>query len=557
AALTASAAPEAVAAVAALVALVPEVGVARVRPLFETLVRDRKSHPLVAAQAANFLALWAADAGDDAAAAAIWRGLGLIDTAAVCGPFEATGRGGIDQVNPPEQPKGGPAPGRRFAGKLREVGWREMAGPTINGALALDGLLRPDKDAAAYVLLYVRSSRAQPAVLRLGSPGPLKVWSGGAPVLRNEAVREARLDQDAAPVRLAVGENAILIKTVVLSGAWRLYARFTDADGRPLTGIAVKAVGRAALSTSGRAGPPRPPLELGTRLRSRAEAAKAGQPQAAAWLDYARWLALSRQSDRDGKQEEAILERAADGAPADAAGRTVAADALLLLGQRAIEPNDRREAFDRALTVAPDAGRKAEALVGLAELARAQRREREAVLRFREALTADPENLDAVLAFASEEESAGLPAAALARLDALKPPQRNRDRVELARARLLEAQGRRRESEAIQNAVFAHRRTDLEIALALARRARDRGDLARAIALHDEGARRRPDLTFLATEAARMREGQGDLAGARAGLEALTVRLPDEASLWEELGRFLIRRDDLAGGSANLRKALA
>jgi tetratricopeptide (TPR) repeat protein/transglutaminase-like putative cysteine protease len=554
--------PESVAAVATLVSLVPEVGVARVRPLFEAVMSDRKSHPLVAAQAANFVALWAADSGDDTAAAAIWRGLGLIENASVCGPFEATGRGSIDEVNPPEQAKGGPAPGRRFAGKLREVAWRESAGLAINGALALDAFVRPDKEAAAYVLLYVRSERARAAVLRLGSPGPLKVWAGGKQVLRHEAVRESRLDQDAAAIALPQGESAILIKSVVLSGAWRLYARLTDADGRPLSGITVKAVGRAALSVSkgaaagtvaAKASP-----ELGALLRQRAEAldARKDKGAAAAWLDYGRWLTLSRQTDRDGKQEESVLERAADGTSQDDGGRLLATDALLLLGERAVEPNDRREALDRALALAPDQGRKAEALAGLGELARAQRREREALTRFREAVVADPENLDAALALASEEESAGLPAAALARLSALPPRRRARDRVELARARLLEAQGRRQESEAIRTAVFAHRRTDLDVALTLARSARDRGDLTRAIALHEEGARRRPDLTFLATEAARMREGQGDFAKAQAVLEALTVRLPDEASLWEELGRFLIRRNDLAGGSKALRTAL-
>ncbi|HEY0707481.1 MAG TPA: hypothetical protein VGG33_11825, partial [Polyangia bacterium] len=559
AALAAGDEPDAVAGVAALVGLVPETGIGRVRPLFEALVRDRKSHPLVAAQAANFVALWTADVGDDGAAASLWRGLGLIETAAVCGPFEATGRAGIDQVNPPEQAKGGPAPGRRFAGKEREVAWREVVGPAINGALALDGLLRPDKDASAYVLVYVRSDRAQTAVLRLGSPGPLKVWAGGSLVFRQEAVREARLDQDAVEISLPAGETAILIKTVVLSGAWRVYARLTDVAGRPLPGIAMKSAGRAPLLGAGQR-VTRPAPELGALLRARAEAAEkhaADNRAAAAWLGYGRWLTLSRQSDREGKQEEAALERAADLGRKDEPGRAIATDALLLLGQRAVEPNDRRAALDRALALAPDPARKAEALAGLGDLSRAQRREREALGRFREALAADPENLEAALALAAEEESAGVPAAALARLAALSPERQARDRVQLTRARLLEAQGRRKEGEAIRTAVFARRRTDLELGLSLARMARDRGDLPRAIALHDEGARRRPDLTFVATEAARMREGQGDFAKAQEGFTALTVRLPDDAGVWEELGRFLARRDDLRGASAALRKALA
>ena len=102
------------------------------------------------------------------------------------------------------------------------------------GALYLDGLLRPDDQAVAYVAAFVHSDRERAAALRLGSPGPIKVWVNGALVFAEDVVRPAVLDQDAAPVRLGRGWNRILIKTVVVDGAWRLYARLTEPSGAPL-----------------------------------------------------------------------------------------------------------------------------------------------------------------------------------------------------------------------------------------------------------------------------------------------------------------------------------
>ena len=97
--------------------------------------------------------------------------------------------------------------------------------------LYLDGLLRPSDQAVAYAVTFVRSDRAQPAALRLGSPGPIKVWVNGAAVFSHDVVRPAALDQDAVGIRLGRGWNRILIKTVVTDGAWRLFARVTDAGG--------------------------------------------------------------------------------------------------------------------------------------------------------------------------------------------------------------------------------------------------------------------------------------------------------------------------------------
>src|SRR6185295_6258788 len=102
------------------------------------------------------------------------------------------------------------------------------------GTLFLDGMLRPDTQSTAYVVTFAHSARDQDVALRLASPGPVKIWVGGALVHARDAVRAPALDQDAAPARLRRGWNRIVVKTTVTDGAWRLMLRVTDPAGRAL-----------------------------------------------------------------------------------------------------------------------------------------------------------------------------------------------------------------------------------------------------------------------------------------------------------------------------------
>jgi cellulose synthase operon protein C len=544
--------PEAVAPLAALVGIEDYLPQGRLGPLLGEVARG--GHPLVAAQASYLLALADARTGDFAAADRRFRALGLVDAWTVVGPFEAQGRGGLDRAFPPEQPGGEPRAGRRFPGKEREVAWRSGAGVQRLGALALDGLLRPDSDAVAYALTYLRSDRRRPVVLRLGSPGPVRVWVRGKPVLERNVIREARLDQDAAAVVLEPGDNAVLVKTVVTSGAWRLYLRVTDPAGNPVPAVGARPEGGGPLAPPARAegaAPARPRgetrAELGALLQARAERTR-GKDAGEAWLDYGRWLAFSRAPDREGKQTEATLERAV------AAG--AGAPALLLLGERAVEDDDRQRALERVAAATADRGLRALALAGLGDIARGRRRSSAAVDLYRRALAEDPGCLPAVLALAADEQLVGLPAMALGRLDALPAAARTSFRLRMARARALEAVGRRTEAEAELRAAFAGRRTDIDLALDLARQARQRGDLDEAIRLHRQAVEQRPELSFLPAEWARLLEGKGDRAAAERALAEAAARLPDEPALHEELGRLLVRGGQLPAGLVELRRAL-
>src|SRR5207249_360974 len=142
----------------------------------------KNHHPLVAAQAAFRLAIEDERRGDDEQAQARLDGLGFWKTFWTLGPFDAQGRSGLGRVFPPEQDPHGIDPRRPqpFPGKERDVVWRQAPPAVVRGgALFVDGMLRPESDAVAYVLAVVDSRRARAAVLRLGTAGPVKVWING------------------------------------------------------------------------------------------------------------------------------------------------------------------------------------------------------------------------------------------------------------------------------------------------------------------------------------------------------------------------------------------
>src|SRR4029453_12737768 len=120
--------------------------------------------------------------------------LGLLSHYFVIGPF-GEGRASLNTPFPPEQEPAPPALGARYPGKTHKAGWRGGDAAMRNGVLYLDGLLRPADQAVAYAVTFVRSDRAQAAALRLGSPGPIKVWVNGAAIFSPELVRPAAADQ--------------------------------------------------------------------------------------------------------------------------------------------------------------------------------------------------------------------------------------------------------------------------------------------------------------------------------------------------------------------------
>jgi tetratricopeptide (TPR) repeat protein len=531
--------PEAIAPLAALLHMEDQLPPGRLVPLLREVAEGR-AHPLVAAQAAFHLAAEQERAGDRAKAESRLRGLGFWQDFWVLGPFDAQGRSGLTRGYPPEQ---GTIDARKeapFPGKERDISWRKAPPQVVrDGALLVDGMLRPESDAVAYLLTSVSSPTPREAVLRLGTPGPVKVWLNGTPVFQHSAVRPSAPDQDAATARLKKGENWVLVKTVVTNGAWRVYLRFTDALGRPLPELtAARSPAWPAPAPSARAQPGQAhPAALGTLLHQR--------PGPAAALDYAWFLTLVEPEDAESKPVEAALARAG-----------TSSEALLLLSEVAREDDDRRAALETVAGRADEPIARALALTRLGELARQHRRDAAATASWRQALHADPDCWPASLAIAFDEQAAGLASAALARLEALPEAVRQVPRVVRARARVLEALGRRAEAEAALTRLLQVRRTDLDVLQEVAGTRRDRGDLSGAAELFGQAVDQRPDLPFMVFEEARSLEGMGRIDEARAVLTTAAGRLPDDARIPEEMGRLLVRANRVPEALPFFQRAL-
>jgi transglutaminase-like putative cysteine protease/tetratricopeptide (TPR) repeat protein len=541
--------PAAASALAVLAALDEDVPPAAL----ETAVRGGLGpggHPLVAAQAAMLAAHLAAERGDRQAAEALRGTLGLIERFAVLGPF-GDGRASYARPFPPEREAATPEAGRSYPGKSHEVAWRAADGAVRDGALYLDGLLRPADQAVAYVAAYVHSDRARPAALRIGSAGPIKVWVGGGLVLARDVVRAPALDQDAAGVRLARGWNRILIKTVITEGAWRLYARLTEPSGAPLGAGVTTDWDPARPPATGRArqgaGPPVSTLDglLATRART-----ARGPTAADAWLDYARVAAWLEARDRDERAPAAAFARAIALRPSLAA--------LLGAADAAAEDDERRRFLERAEELpdlTPAWRALLEARLGL--LARTERREARAAAALEGALALEPRCWTASLAVAEEAAEAGLPLAALDRLEHLGPDARALPRVRRALARLYESAGRRADAERALDELARDRQADVDILHEQSGWARARGDGATAAERLAAAVALRPDLPSLAIELARLEEGTGAPERALATLSALAARVPDDPQTLIALGKLLRRTGRTAEALARLRAALA
>ncbi|HET6150552.1 MAG TPA: DUF3857 domain-containing protein [Polyangia bacterium] len=545
--------PAAVAPLLAVAALYDAVPPGDIDRILAEVVEAKETDPLVAAQAAFLLSRIEDDRGPDGIGDRRRAGLGLLTSFWVVGPF-GDGRASFGEAFGPERDHGAPDPTRRYAGKEREVSWRSGAEVMRQGALYLDGLLRPEAQTAGYAMTFVRSERAASAALRLGSPGPVKVWVNGALAHARDLIRSAAFDQDAIGIKLRPGWNRILIKTVVIDGSWRLFARLTDPSGRVLPFTQADhlppGVDPGPAATGAKA-PPVTVRSLEEALLRRAQAAGAGPSAADAWFDLGRFRAWNQAGDREARQDAAAFE--------SSVARRPSARALLRLAEAARDEDERRRTLERARAAAiaeNDVRLRALATARLGDVARDQRRDLVALSYWKDALAADATCWPAALALAEEEQSAGLPYQALSSLQNLPPDTRAIPQVKRQLARLLDSIDRHPEANRLIAELAAVRQRDVDLTQDLARRARARYDAGAAIDLLHAAALVRPELPSLTIDWTRALEGAGRIAEARAALEALAARLPDEASVQAQLGKLLHRQGEREPALAHLRRAL-
>ncbi len=88
-----------------------------------------------------------------------------------------------------------------------------------------------------YARCAVRSPRAQPAQLQVGSDDGVRVWLNGVLVHEARLPRGHTVLADRVPVELRAGWNVLLLKVVQVGGAWQFSAAVRAPDGGPLDGL--------------------------------------------------------------------------------------------------------------------------------------------------------------------------------------------------------------------------------------------------------------------------------------------------------------------------------
>ena len=440
---------------------------------------------------------------------------------------------------PPEEERAPPELGRSYPGKARDVGWRSGDAAVRDGVLYLDGLIRPGQNAVAYVAAAVRSDRDRAAALRLGSPGPIKVWINGAPVFQRDVVRPAALDQDAVGVRLGRGWNRILIKTVV-----------TRRRAGGSTRASPSRRGRRCSSTTScrrrrRQDWARRERREGGGRRQPGAVARTARPAQAGGRRRRGWIWRVPRLEHAARQRRArgvfgVRTRAARGADrAGAAGR-----GRRRRGRRRGAPGAGGRAGAGA---AARRGRRWCSPAWGGSRARA-RRDARALEMWRGALATDPACWLASLALAQEEADSGLPLAGTARLAAL-PAGRAGAAAHQARGDPPLHRGRqggarptgcwwrwRANGGATSSCCTSWRRAPAR-----------RGDGAEARARLAAAAALRPDVPSLEIELARLFEGDGERQRALATLDGgWSAGMPDEPATLVALGKLLHRHGPTA-----------
>lgn len=271
---------------------------------WKQMAEQAKAEPLLAAEIASQQAATALRVGDGITAARIWRDLGEVETWRVLGPFDNASPAAIAKEEGPEKRID---PAAKYAGKQRQVNWRELPYATTLGELALGNFLSPSQSVSAYAVTWVRSAGAADVALRLRDNGAARVWVNGALVFDEQGSHSSLgFDQHAVGAHLVSGWNEILAKDGVTGGgAWAFSLRITTPQGQPLV-LESRATAPAGATAAAGAGDTAPVRTL-TDLTAMAKAA-ATTPQGQ--LEYA-WVLNRKHNFNEGGHDDANAYMAA------------------------------------------------------------------------------------------------------------------------------------------------------------------------------------------------------------------------------------------------------
>lgn len=490
-------------------------------------------------------------------AAALRMELGYLTDLLVIGPFDNERGVGLRTAYPPER---GIILGTSIAGKERDVAWRALPAAPPNGRIPLDSMLRPREQAVAYLTTALHAREAGPAVLRIGSSGPVQVFHAGEKVFETDVERPLRDDQDRAVLSLAAGWNTLLVKSAVEEGSWGIVLRLTDLEGNPLRGVEVD----PARSGQQQAMPPEMiALPAGEAVDLLGNA----REDAAAQRALARYLLLVHPQDTTGEEAIAAARQAVRLEPASLAGSFLLAEALYPAGRSRAEMAIAPHLQQLAEVLGQDPGHVG-ALLARAEVDSSLKSMPDRLDETtRTALEVAPKSARALLARARylDQRGRGIEARLLQERASELPGFRDLESSVLRRLSVMKRRGEVDEAMALLGEAHRSRPGHALVARELAEELADRGRLDELIALFDYQLALRPFSVRRRLEAAGLAEGVASggrpasgpaPAAARRWVEEAHVVAPEDTSVLRWRARLDLREGEVASARANLEAIL-
>lgn len=266
--------------------------------------------------------------------------LGFVQDWYVVGSFDNEGKGGCDTDFGPETALDLRA---TYPAKGREVGWRKPGARAADGSVDLSVTLRPNTEAVAYALTFLKADVELRAVLSFGAPGGYRLFVNGVKVSSGDRYNQPRADQQRLQVTLRKGVNRVLLKVCQQAGPLGFFFRAEKAEGAKGTlGVtlpeAVPPLERGAFPA---------PQPLPTLTEALAARVKAAPNDAELRGDYATALAWTHAWDDKEHLPALEAEKAADARPDDVPLQVLAA------GLQQEDSNHRRHYLERAFALAP------------------------------------------------------------------------------------------------------------------------------------------------------------------------------------------------------------
>ncbi len=206
------------------------------------------------------------------------RAIGTNDSYAghfvVVGPF---GDSGDDYLGVPFAPEFAfPEPDRAMPGRFGPVRSRVVRRQTHRTTIRMRREKDRNHDGCYYALNQVRTDAATAGYLEITTGGSFELFVNGTPTARVFRAEDRTPNRRAVPIRLAAGNNAILVKTVE-NGEDTLALRYLDAAGHPLAVTELTSHAPLPVTTEAPDVPELGPLVDGCRVL--ADTARAAAPE--------------------------------------------------------------------------------------------------------------------------------------------------------------------------------------------------------------------------------------------------------------------------------------